>query len=212
MISFHNVVQGMLVTLKNNARPKRKYKDRFNPGGIKKRKPVKIDISKKDLNALKSNIKKEAKAYQTRKYFLYAVTLILVTGGLVGSIYTLNKWNTEDRIRNKRHQEEIALAKRNKKIKEIENFIQLGDLALKDHHFVSAKKYYNKAYVLDNNYPNSIMAVFKGFLMDCNHTNRECNLAKYYQYLAIEAVGSTKLKNELGEEYDIFCEKQINYP
>jgi len=193
----------MIVSLKNNARAKKRAFDSWKENKFiihKKNSPLVFKkVSDKDLKIIKKDIQRKAKNDRKRVAILTAIILIPVL--IISYILVKNGLNkyTEDRL--------LEETERLNKIDEIKNqkeetilyFLNDGYKWLDRRNFKNAKIQFYEAYKIDHNDYRINFANAKVYVLDCVENSENCNTADKLVDGLIDRFGENEEINYLEE-------------
>ncbi|NOZ47171.1 MAG: hypothetical protein GXO79_10375 [Chlorobi bacterium] len=202
-MSSAGTVMAMIVSLKNNARAKKRAFDSWKENKFiihKKNSPLVFKkVSDKDLKIIKKDIQRKAKNDRKRVAILTAIILIPVL--IISYILVKNGLNkyTEDRL--------LEETERLNKIDEIKNqkeetilyFLNDGYKWLDRRNFKNAKIQFYEAYKIDHNDYRINFANAKVYVLDCVENSENCNTADKLVDGLIDRFGENEEINYLEE-------------
>lgn len=191
---FGGSIQGMLTTLKNNARPKRNAFDKSKKDKqllhLKSRRLKYKTVSDSKLKEIKHQIR--LKAQKDRKR-LIAVT-VPVSMLVLFLIYLMiqSQLNSYKEEAKEKELERLEVVKENQK--QIDYLLENGSYWMNKGHYLNAKKQFYKAYLLDKKDYKVLCANARVYVMDCIENKVGCKTAERIM---------DRLKNEFGDRDEV---------
>lgn len=208
-MSFGGSVAAMVTSLKNNARPKRRFEDRFNTHKIELRHAIKDkNLPKIELEKIKLGIRIKLTQQRRKRRITSAIIIVLLSLILLSFISLISgKYNVNFPVANK----ELKQKEKNKESIRNDNkaqYIVLGEVAINNGNYSLAKSYFNKAYIVNSKDREVIISTIKVYVLDCIENNLECGLCDYYLEIGIEEIGIKSIEKALGTPYFKLKEKK----
>ncbi|MGD9993658.1 MAG: hypothetical protein AB7S69_10190 [Salinivirgaceae bacterium] len=209
-MSFGGSVMAMITSLKNNARPKRRYEDRFDTRKIHSKTPLKEkQISQQELEKIKTTIRsKLSHQSKTRLIASLIITFLVASVFIAGLFFLSGKTKIIIKAANEdlKQKELIKEEERNQRLA---NLIERGEFLLSEGDYESAKNVFNKAYIIDNKNKSTLLGTVKAYLLDCVQNDKECGLCDYYVKIAVDYLGSKFINEHLGELMERYEQKKL---
>ncbi len=198
-MSFAGTVASMISSLKNNARPKRRYTERFGKIENHYHIPLKEKaISNADLDRVKNEIQHKLVARNRKHSF---ITLSLLSVILFFLIYLLVNSALQTK-ENYRKQEQAYRLEQQRKQEKIQAYLKEGNKAVDQKDYPLAKRYFNRALFLDDKNYEISLALSRVYLLDCIENNKECELYEIYKKASDRRYGMARVNNDLGDLLD----------
>lgn len=209
-MSFGGSVMAMITSLKNNARPKRRYEDRFDTRKVHSKTLFKEkQISQQELEKIKAIIRsKLIHQSKTKLIASLIITFLVASVFLVGLFILSGKTKIIIKTANEdlKQKELIKEEERNQRLA---NLTDRGELLLSEGDYEGAKNVFNKAYIIDNKNESTLLGTVKTYLLDCLQNDKECGLCDYYVKIAEETLESKIINEHLGELLEKYVQKKL---
>lgn len=177
-MSFGGTVQAMIISLKNNARKRRKAFENWKDGKDiihkQNKKLVFKKVSDTELDKIKIEISKNAKKERANQIILFF--LLIIVSGIIIYIF-INKYNEKLRKqeleKQKKYDKEL-IEKYQEKEDRIIYHLNIGYEYLNKGELFKAKKQFNNAYNIDDSDFKTLYALAKAFIIDCSENSFDC--------------------------------------
>lgn len=205
-MSFGGSVLAMIITLKNNARHRRKAFEYSDEKSKSIRTHLKLSyksVSSEKLASIKKKIRKESDKEDRRSLFRTMAVLALLSILLVGSttyyFYYLQEKNSalyakQELQRKNARKDAIASSQ-----KDVNYFLANGKHYLGKSDYNRAKQLYTKAFELEPEDHDVLRGLTAAYIYDCQFNNIGCQSAKRLLNLYYDTYGETDDYRELQE-------------